>query len=97
MDVNCPFENCKQPPEEYKLKGILPNIAFEKYKQFRRNALIERNPNNRWCSAISCQQVLRGSKQNPKLVCVCGRATCLLCGNPWHEKKTCEQVLNDLV
>ena len=90
--MKCPFEKCNQLVDESKMKDLIPNDLFEKYTKFKRNALVDRDPNLKWCPAVGCEEALSGSERNPKLICNCGQIVCFLCGNPWHENQTCEEV-----
>ena len=92
LEIRCPDSECDAELNEEKLKDFLPTHLHKKFHRFKRNALIERNPNTRWCSRPGCEKVVEGTKESPKANCECGQTTCVLCGNVWHENKTCEEV-----
>eukprot|EP00455_Lapot_gusevi_P035947 TRINITY_DN3987_c0_g1_i2.p1 TRINITY_DN3987_c0_g1~~TRINITY_DN3987_c0_g1_i2.p1 ORF type:complete len:241 (+),score=35.13 TRINITY_DN3987_c0_g1_i2:41-724(+) len=68
----------------------------EKYHKFKRNALIARNPNARWCPTPECDTVMEGSSFQPRLECPkCHKAICFNCNQPWHGRQKCEEVLDE--
>ena len=50
------------------------------------------SPSLRRCVGVNCEKFLRGSPENPHLLCQCGAEVCFNCGDQWHPDQTCEQV-----
>mmetsp|Transcript_16803 Transcript_16803/g.14710 ORF Transcript_16803/g.14710 Transcript_16803/m.14710 type:complete len:89 (+) Transcript_16803:917-1183(+) len=82
LKLNCP--TCSAEPTQSKLEDLLPKHVYKKYQNFRSNALIERDPNLKWCSRLGCGKVVENSGKGSKGTCECGQQTCMKCGNEFH-------------
>jgi len=96
LKLKCPDAGCGASVNDDKMKKIISAEIFEKYSKFKKNALVERNPNLKWCSRPGCEQIIEKPQDKSKAVCQCGQETCFDCGNTYHQGKTCEKASKDL-
>ncbi|CAG9329669.1 unnamed protein product [Blepharisma stoltei] len=86
LQDGCPYE----VPEEIIYSTLASSIA-EKYKKFKRKAILESNPYLRWCPVPDCEGWDTGSTKKRKLKCnVCGSYYCFYCNEKWHGRKKCK-------
>ena len=92
--MKCPSENCLEKFEEENVEKVLKPPQFERYKSIKKSALLNQNPNLRWCVRSGCDKFVVGQKRSRKLVCECGMRICFRCGNEYHFGKSCERIIN---
>ena len=68
---------------------------FMKYKKFKDAIQINSDPNKKWCPRPDCEQFVVGKNQTFKISCNCGYEFCFNCGNPWHEGKSCDEIIDE--
>jgi len=97
LKLNCPAPKCRRPVERKEIKERLTPEMFEKFNKFYTQAQLSLNPNARWCPTPNCDQVMFGSKTDPKLKCPkCEHEICFRCNHDWH-MGSCEQAARGLV
>lgn len=100
LSIKCP-DGCGEFIEDSDIQEILKKEAelLNKYEKFKNIALLNQDPNVRWCVTPECfgyMKVQDADKENTlKLVCgICNQAMCHQCRNFWHEGKNCEEAMN---
>jgi len=73
---------------------LLPSAKGNQYKTFKKNIILNQNPNLRWCLRPGCGKYIVGNSNSKKVVCECGAEICFLCRNEYHPKRTCEDMLD---
>ena len=75
-------------------RDSIDSPILEKYKRYKYNREVSKNPNARWCPKADCNTYSVGSKDSPKLRCLkCSTDFCFLCNQFWHEGD-CEDYLD---
>jgi len=97
LKLNCPYPKCRRPVERKEIKARLSPEMFEKFNRFYTQAQLSLNPNARWCPTPNCDQVMFGSKLDPRLKCPkCAHEICFRCNHDWHTG-SCERAARGLV
>ncbi|CAG9333288.1 unnamed protein product [Blepharisma stoltei] len=95
-NITCPGDGCKKVFTEEMIGIIVGEELFQKYKKFKWRLELLKDPSVKWCQTPNCEGFMRGSNDNPHLVCpVCGLNVCFKCGNIWHGKKNCEKIIDE--
>ena len=94
LDIKCPSTDCDQHFADGQIKCCLDPDLYQKYLRFRNNALLNRNPNLRWCIRPSCEKHMIGQPGHSYLKCECGMEMCFDCCNEYHPGKSCEEMID---
>lgn len=99
-DLKCPGHNCPVGVDDITLMSLLPSLHCE-HATKRLNALLEVNPQWKWCPADRCKLVAKvttpkdcehvGKVQSFLMICACGTIWCFKCSQDVHWPATCEQ------
>eukprot|EP01130_Rhizamoeba_saxonica_P006597 TRINITY_DN2625_c1_g2_i2.p1 TRINITY_DN2625_c1_g2~~TRINITY_DN2625_c1_g2_i2.p1 ORF type:complete len:349 (+),score=68.22 TRINITY_DN2625_c1_g2_i2:472-1518(+) len=93
LDIKCPNPSCDYECSYHDIRFILPDNIFDKYLEFSRNALINRDPTMRWCPAQGCGYAF--SREDPNTLLMdcpnCNYEFCFDCGKDYHKDMTCAQ------
>ncbi|CAG9313928.1 unnamed protein product [Blepharisma stoltei] len=96
LKILCPGENCKNLFTDEMIQAITDPDLFEKYKKFKWRAELLLDPQIKWCPTPNCDGFMKGSSKKPRLICpICSYELCFKCGNAWHGKKTCEEIVDE--
>ncbi|CAG9315846.1 unnamed protein product [Blepharisma stoltei] len=83
--IECPRYTCQNKDIDSSIIDIVDSKLYEKYKIFRRNAILEKDPNLRWCPKPNCQGY-GFINSGLKISCnVCGYTYCGNCSHDYHE------------
>jgi len=93
IDIKCPNPNCEHLCTHGEIRFLLPEHLFNKFLDFSKIALINKDPEMRWCPTPNCgNAVKRKKKGSSKMECsACNFQFCFECGDSYHEDVTCEQ------
>lgn len=89
--VSCP--DCWTPLDTETFNKIVSPELKEKYEEFKRQRMVDRNPNLHWCPNVGwdnfvyCIPNHRGKKT--KATCEWGHEFCIMWHEPWHPTKSC--------
>ena len=64
--MTCP--DCGVVLTDELIRGYVDNITYNKYKVFKRNAEINRNPDLKWCPNSKCSVVISTHKEKSKTI-----------------------------
>lgn len=94
-EIKCPSFSCKNIIKRNEIKAFIKNEEIlRKYERFLLRLELDSDPSIRWCINANCDNYLRGSAENPKLICKCGEILCFNCSSRWHEGKTCNEIID---
>jgi len=99
FQIKCPG-HCGSIFSEFKLLNkIIPRVIIikedrEEFKKKITLALINQY-DKIWCTQPDCGKVIPKTKDSNKGTCECGFEICCECRDPWHEGKTCEDVMKE--
>lgn len=94
-EIKCPSFTCKNIIKPNEIKEFIKDEELvKKYERFLLRLELDFDPSIRWCINTKCDNYLRGSAENPKLICKCGEAMCFNCSMGWHEGKTCNEIID---
>ena len=96
LEIKCPDE-CGLIFENKEISLILSKDLelYNKYKKFKKIAVLSQDPNLRWCIKAECRGYMIGDLSSKKLTCaICQTSMCFLCRNAWHDGQSCEQAMN---
>ena len=96
IDIKCP-DNCGVSYTDEEIHRILTNNVdlYNKYKKFKKIAILSQDPNICWCVRVECTGYMKGDNLSQKLICnLCGQEMCFLCRNAWHGGQNCEEAMN---
>lgn len=94
LTIKCPYDGCNHEMTEEQVINLLDQETSEKYTRLKKIALLNQNPNLRWCVRPGCDKYIIGKPGKHKLVCECKMKICFSCGNEYHRFKSCEAVIN---
>ena len=94
LDIKCPHDGCDQVFDDEHLKNYFERDLFQKYLRFKNTAILNQNPNIRWCIRAGCERYMIGEPNSSYLKCECGMEICFDCCNEYHPGKTCEEVFD---
>jgi len=98
MKIKCPNEGCNFLFTEELIKSYLNNdIIFQKYKKFYQENLINQDKTYRWCTKNGCDNAIKRKDFSTLLIKCdkCGTELCFQCGNLFHGKRKCEEIIDD--
>ena len=74
----------------------LPDL-YEKYKRFKSQKTLDKDPLIRWCTKAGCDTYMKAENdQATKLTCPkCSTEICFKCRNNWHGDLSCEDALKE--
>lgn len=97
IKILCP-SNCPKELQEEEIKSILsrdPKL-FEKFKKFKELAILNQDPNIRWCIKPGCNSFIKNIGNETKIKCLkCGQEICFKCRLAWHGRVSCVQALDN--
>lgn len=94
LTIKCPHEGCENVYQDEDIKMILEDNYFKKYLRFKNTAMLNQNPNIRWCIRPGCEKFIIGEPDKPYLRCECGMEMCFNCSNEYHNGKTCAEMID---
>lgn len=94
LDIICP--HCSEKIEEETLQSSLEPNSFEKYLKIKENAKVIKDPLLRWCPNQHCGKIIKLSNITDSTIkCeFCDKKMCLKCNKAFHDKVTCESMMN---
>mmetsp|Transcript_32277 Transcript_32277/g.36605 ORF Transcript_32277/g.36605 Transcript_32277/m.36605 type:complete len:613 (+) Transcript_32277:150-1988(+) len=95
LKITCPQSNCQELCSEEVIKLFTDEEMLSRYKRFRQAALIDLNPDARWCPRPGCELYVEGANKKGYVMCECGYELCFKCGEQWHGKKSCQEVADE--
>jgi len=96
LEIRCPGEACQHLLSEELISELVTSELFEKYKKFKFQAELNKNPNGRWCITPDCEGYMTGSQEERYLKCPeCSKEICFNCRQAWHPDKTCEALIDE--
>lgn len=99
IDIKCP-DGCGKLIVNNDIQCIFASQPkkIEKFQKIKISDAISRNPWTRWCIRPSCNGTAQAGSNMQKIVCNdCRTKICSICRNEWHQNKTCEQYINELL
>ena len=96
IDIKCP-DDCGLIIKDEEIQLILSENRdlYKKYQKLKNLALLNNDPNIRWCVRPQCTGYMRGDKSSKMLKCqICSQEMCYLCRNEWHEGKNCKEAMD---
>ena len=99
IDLKCP-DGCGKLIFDSDIKGIFASqpAKIAKFQKIKISDAISRNPSTRWCILPTCNGTTQAGPYVKKIVCMeCRTKICSICRNEWHQNKTCEQHVNELL
>jgi hypothetical protein len=91
LTMPCPNHECRNQVEEATIKLLVSDELFEKYKKFKNNDELSKNPYHRWCPQPDCIGYDIGDSEKNHLQCnVCKFEYCLYCQEAWHPNSKCK-------
>jgi len=92
LEIKCPNPICNHQCTPTEIRFILPDHLYDKYLEFSKVALINKDPDIKWCPTPGCQNAFkRKNKNSLKMECnICSYQFCFECGENYHEGITCE-------
>eukprot|EP00638_Chattonella_subsalsa_P001277 CAMPEP_0117744504 /NCGR_PEP_ID=MMETSP0947-20121206/6800_1 /TAXON_ID=44440 /ORGANISM="Chattonella subsalsa, Strain CCMP2191" /LENGTH=304 /DNA_ID=CAMNT_0005561469 /DNA_START=77 /DNA_END=992 /DNA_ORIENTATION=- len=94
QDMTCPHNVCERSLSENEISSLLnytDHDFFEKYKRFKREYELQKDPLNTWCPLPSCNAVFKKDPDSTNAVCPdCNHKFCLKCFGPNHPFLTCQ-------
>jgi hypothetical protein len=96
LNIRCCQAECEGIFEDSVLECILDKSLYEKYLKFKRNKVVESDPNSRWCPNPNCAQVIiREDFFTDYLKCkICSTEVCFQCKDRWHPGLLCEEAVD---
>lgn len=89
LELRCPHVGCARAINQDEASAVLDTTMLEKYKKFRTNALLSRDPNVRWCPTPGCETPLvqaAGENKQTRLTCGKCKAEASSTGWIWIDK-----------
>ena len=84
LNITCMQSGCGKEFEEDEVNQCVSQELFEKYRRFLTNAMVDLDPNLRWCPNPTCDGYVKkntGKKGSSDVVCdACKTAMCFACG-----------------
>jgi len=96
LSIKCPSDGCNNQFTQEQTTQLLEQELVEKYTRLKKVALLNQNPNLRWCVRPGCDKYVIGKLGKRKLVCECKTKICFSCGNQYHTFKSCETIINSV-
>lgn len=96
LNIKCPDEDCGAIFEDSDIALFLDEDVYKKYKRFKNSAMLNQNPNLRWCIRLGCENYMIGQPGSSYLRCPCGMEICFDCCNEYHPRKTCEEMIDEI-
>lgn len=100
LHMKCPSQNCPQKFSINEVETISnlcskdADILLKNYHKFLKYEEINKDPFMRWCTNPDCDTYIKGSPDNPKIICPkCNTMMCFNCLSKWHEGATCDSAL----
>ena len=93
LNIKCPDSSCKEEVSYGDVRRLVTPELFDKYEQFTLKAVLDQDPNVRWCpNPKSCgNAIVNEDPSNTKMVCgMCRYEFCFLCNQEYH-LGTCEE------
>jgi hypothetical protein len=100
VNINCMMKDCPIILPEKDLKKLLQNDSglLEKYEKFKFNREIMTNSQMKFCPVVNCggfSKKEKNEEESDKFVkCNNGHEFCFQCLKKWHDKKKCEDLLD---
>jgi len=94
LEIKCPNPQCDYECQYNDIQFIVDRDLLDKYVEFKRNAMINSDPEMRWCSnPTGCGQAFRRTDPSSKrMVCdECNYEFCFDCGEEYHGSKSCDE------
>ena len=94
FELNCP--HCSEKIEEETIQSNLDPDSFLKYLKIQENAKVVKDPLLRWCPNLNCGKIIKLLNITDNILkCeFCSQIMCLKCNKPFHDKVTCESMMN---
>ena len=92
--IYCLQDGCRVPFTPPNLKALSYEKDFRNYEKITLNKLASKNSKGRICPTSGCIQTINLSKRSLYTKCKCGTRVCSICGDIWHEGKSCLEVIN---
>lgn len=92
--MTCPHVGCTEKFEDAQVVGLLSQEQGERYLRLKNIAVLNRDPNLRWCIRPGCDKYVVGTKKTRKLMCECKAQICFDCGNKYHGRKSCNAAVD---
>ena len=91
MNIGCMQSGCPTEFSDGEVRACVSQAVFNKYMRFVKNAMVDLDPNKRWCPNKSCAgYIQRVNSQQSDVVCHdCGTLVCFSCGETSHEGRKC--------
>lgn len=96
LKIMCP-DDCGYKLSESDVIQLLGEdfIMVSKYKKFKLNSEMVKNPNLMWCMTPGCENILQCGQTSKLITCFkCNLRMCFLCKSVWHEGQTCEEAVD---
>ena len=88
MNIGCMQGGCSDQFSEEDVQANINSKVFEKYQRFVRNAMVDLDPDLRWCPEPKCNGYVRKNKKlkSREVTCeTCKARVCFDCGEKAHK------------
>lgn len=95
VNFSCPEPSCNNTGDinDSEIEKLIGSEVFEKYKHFKLNAEIDKDPSRCWCPNPGCNNVCQIELSDISIPVVCSNCNtmfCSLCKEYWHSMKMCK-------
>ena len=94
MNIGCMQSGCTEVFGEDEIRDCVNDSLFNKYMRFQRNAIVDLDPNLRWCPEASCENYVHRSTKKKQDIIQCDECfteICFPCGEKAHIGRECGQ------
>ena len=92
--IKCPQDGCTQIIQAEIIQKLLDQKDFDQYQRLISQKLNKRAQNKLMCPKSGCSRLITQSQNFLYTKCKCESLICNVCGNFWHEGKTCLEVID---
>ena len=92
MNIGCMQAGCTEEFGEDEVRDCVNDSLFKKYMRFQRNAVVDLDPNLRWCPEATCDSYVRKNPKKKENIVSCDDCfteVCFLCGMKAHKGREC--------